>query len=56
MKYRGFRDLIVYQLSYQLALEIYKFTEYFPQEERYSLTDQIRRSSRSVPTNIYPVK
>jgi len=50
--YRGFRDLKVYQLSYQLAVEIYDLTKDFPKEEKYSLTDQIRRSSRSVPTNI----
>lgn len=52
MEYRGFRDLKVYQLSYQLALEIFEITKGFPKEEMYSLTDQIRRSSRSVPSNI----
>lgn len=50
--YRGFRDLIVYQLSYKLAVEIFNLTKSFPKEEKYSLSDQIRRSSRSVPTNI----
>ena len=50
--YRGFRDLIVYQKSYNLAMEIFKITKSFPKEEKYSLVDQIRRSSRSVPTNI----
>lgn len=50
--YRGFRDLIVYQLSYQLSVEIFEITKTFPKEEKYSLVDQIRRSSRSVPTNI----
>ena len=50
--YRGFRDLIVYQKSYSLAMEIFKITKSFPKEEKYSLVDQIRRSSRSVPTNI----
>lgn len=50
--YRGYRDLKVYQLSYQLALQIHKVTENFPKEEKYSLTDQIRRSSRSVPANL----
>jgi len=49
---RGFRDLKVYQLAYQLALQIFQETKSFPAEERYSLTDQIRRSSRSVPANI----
>jgi len=52
MQYRGFRDLNVYKLSYQLAMEIFKETKNFPGEERYSLTDQIRRSSRSIPANI----
>ena len=50
--YRGFRDLIVYQKSYKAALEIFEITKNFPIEEKYSLTDQIRRSSRSVPANI----
>lgn len=50
--YRGYRDLKVYQLAYQLALEIYEITKSFPKEEKYSLTDQIRRSSRSIPTNL----
>ncbi len=50
--YNGYRDLKVYQLSYQLALEIFELSKAFPKEEKYSLTDQIRRSSRSVPTNI----
>jgi four helix bundle protein len=50
--YRGFRDLIVYQLSYRLSIEIFEMTKSFPKEEKYSLVDQIRRSSRSVPSNI----
>lgn len=50
--YKGFRDLIVYQKSYKAALEIFKITKSFPKEEKYSLIDQIRRSSRSVPGNI----
>ena len=50
--YQGFRDLIVYQKSYSAALGIYELTKTFPAEEKYSLTDQIRRSSRSVPANI----
>lgn len=51
-KLEGFRDLRVYQLSYKLALEIFELTKKYPKEELYSLTDQIRRSSRSVPANI----
>jgi four helix bundle protein len=54
---KGFRDLIVYQKAYKLALEIFEISKAFPKEERYSLTDQIRRSSRSVTANIAsPVK
>ena len=48
----GFRDLIVYQKAYRLGMEIFEITKLFPKEEKYSLTDQIRRSSRSVTTNI----
>jgi four helix bundle protein len=51
-QYRGYRDLKVYKLSYQLALEIFEITKNFPRDEKYSLTDQIRRSSRSVPANL----
>ena len=50
--YRDYRDLKVYQMAYQLALDIQKITKTFPIEEKYSLTDQIRRSSRSVPANL----
>jgi four helix bundle protein len=49
---RGHRDLQVYQLAYKLAMEIFNESKAFPKDERYSLTDQIRRSSRSVAANI----
>ncbi len=52
MKYNGYKDLKVYKLAYKLTMEIFEETKQFPQEERYSLTDQMRRSSRSVPANI----
>ncbi len=48
----GHKNLRVYQLAYQLAMEIFHLSKSFPAEERYSLTDQIRRSSRSIPANI----
>ena len=51
-QYRGYRDLKVYALAYQLALDIHEITKGYPKEEKYSLTDQIRRSSRSVPANL----
>ena len=50
--YQGFRDLIVYQKSYKLAMEIFEIIKTFPKEEKYSLTDQMRRSSRSVSSCI----
>jgi four helix bundle protein len=49
---QGFRDLKVYQLSFNLAMEIFYESKKFPADEKYSLTDQIRRASRSVPGNI----
>src|SRR4030043_1666271 len=52
MNYRGYKDLKVFQLSYKLALEIFQATKSFPSEEKFSLTDQIRRSSRSITANI----
>ena len=48
----GHKSLKVFQLSYQLAMEIFQLTKNFPKEETFSLTDQIRRSSRSVAANI----
>jgi len=49
---KGHRDLKVYQLAYKLAMDIFNASKSFPKEEKYSLTDQIRRSSRSVAANI----
>lgn len=45
---KGYKDLIVYQKAFLLAMKIFTISKKFPKEERYSLTDQIRRSSRSV--------
>ena len=45
-------DLEVYNLAFNTACQIFELTKEFPKEERYSLTDQIRRSSRSVCANI----
>ena len=47
-----FQDLLAYKKSFELAMEIYSISIRFPSEEKYSLTDQIRRSSRSVSSNI----
>jgi four helix bundle protein len=45
---KGYRDLIAYRKAFRLAMDVFEATKKFPNEERYSLTDQIRRSSRSV--------
>jgi four helix bundle protein len=47
-KSKGYRDLIVYQKAFALAMKIFQVTKTFPKEEKYSMVDQIRRSSRSV--------
>ena len=49
---KSHRELRVYQLAFQSATQIHEVTKKFPSEEKYSLTDQIRRSSRSVCANI----
>jgi len=52
---QGHKSLRVFQLAYKLAMDIFRLTKNFPVEEKYSLTDQIRRSSRSVAANIAEV-
>jgi four helix bundle protein len=52
MQIRSATDLIVYQKAYALAMDIFKVSKRFPVEEKYSLIDQLRRSSRSVCTNL----
>lgn len=49
---KSFRDLEVYKISRQLSGEIFELSKKFPKEETYSLTDQVRRSSRSVGAQI----
>jgi four helix bundle protein len=51
-KIRTHRDLQVYQRAFATAMELFELSKSFPKEETYSLTDQIRRSSRSVCTNL----
>jgi four helix bundle protein len=48
----SFRDLIVWQKAVELSLTIYKFTESFPASEQFGLTNQLRRASVSVASNI----
>jgi len=52
MSAKDHHELRVYQLAFQSAIQIHQLTKSFPSEERYSLTDQIRRSSRSICANI----
>ncbi|MBZ9629323.1 four helix bundle protein [Salegentibacter sp. LM13S] len=47
-----FKSLRVYEIGFALAMEIFEVSRKFPKEETYSLTDQIRRSSRSVSVNV----
>ncbi len=49
---RNFKDLIVWEKSHLLCLEIYRITNLFPSEEKFGLISQLRRVSSSVPTNI----
>jgi four helix bundle protein len=49
---QGYKSLKVYQLAFEAAKEIFRISKSFPVEEKYSLTDQIKRSSRSVCTCI----
>ena len=49
---RSFRDLKVYQAARAAAKQVFEVSRHFPREEKFSLTDQIRRASRSVPANI----
>lgn len=49
---KSYRDLIVWQKSLKLVTEIYKLTKEFPDEEKFGLTSQIKRSAISIPSNI----
>jgi four helix bundle protein len=49
---QSFRDLLVWQKSMRLTVEIYNLSQGFPREEQYGLTSQIRRSAVSIPSNI----
>jgi four helix bundle protein len=47
-----YKELLAYKKGYEVAMKIFHISKRFPPEEKYSLTDQIRRSSRSVCTNL----
>lgn len=48
----SYKDLVAYQKSYQLVIDVYRISKAFPSEELYGLTNQIRRCSVSIPSNI----
>jgi len=52
MAIRHFRELEVYRKAFNVAMKVFEITKSFPTEEKYSLADQIRRSSRSVCSNL----
>ena len=52
MRVADYKDLRVYRLAFESAMEVFELSKRWPSEEKFSLTDQIRRSSRSVCTNI----
>ncbi len=52
MQIRSAKELIAYQKAYRLAMEVFRISKRFPPEERYALTSQVRRSSRSVCLNL----
>jgi len=52
MKTQSYKDLIVWQKSYKLVLEVYKITQGFPKTEVYGLSQQMRKAAVSIPSNI----
>jgi four helix bundle protein len=52
MRINSAKELEVYKKAYQLAMEVFKLSKNFPSEEKYALTGQIRRSSRSISMNL----
>jgi len=52
VKTKSFKDLIVWQKAYKLVIEVYKITKNFPKDEIYGLSQQIRRATVAIPSNI----
>jgi four helix bundle protein len=52
MAVKSAKEFIAYQKAYRLAMEVFELSKLWPKDEKYSLTDQIRRSSRSVCANL----
>jgi four helix bundle protein len=51
-KVQGYKDLLVWQKGIQLAKEIYRITQAFPNEEKFGLVSQMRRAAVSIPSNL----
>jgi len=51
-KIKSYKDLLIWQKGFQIVIAVYKLVKFFPQEELYALTNQIKRASVSVPSNI----
>ena len=49
---KDYREMKIYQRSYEIALRIHEITKSFPESEKYDLTSQLRRCSKSIPSNI----
>ena len=49
---RSFRDLVVWQRAHEFVLAVYRYTESFPEREKYGLAHQLRRPAISIPANI----
>ena len=49
---KGFKDLVIYQKSYELSIKVHTLTLKYPKNERYEIVNQIRRAAMSVPLNI----
>ena len=49
---KGFKDLVIYQKSYELSIKVHTLTLKYPEYERYEISSQIRRAAMSVPLNI----
>lgn len=52
MKIKNFRDLNIWKLGKEIVLNVYRLTKNYPQDEKYSLVNQMRRASVSIPSNI----
>jgi four helix bundle protein len=52
MKTKSYRDLVVYDKAYRLAMKVYRVSKFYPREELYGIVSQMRRCAVSIPSNI----